>query len=323
MRFLHLFLTLCCCLATVGCSVDVSFPREITITQELMPLQGITDPIDLEVKHPFLMIQNNHRDDSLFHIYHLTNQELKYAFGIKGRGPGEFVYPQILKSQLTDFLIRSNDILYQYGVNEDGIPVFKGIIEPNYSYNLSEAAFINDTLFVVDGKDIAPSLYLFALQDELPRKTRQYRGPAYLIDPNSGSVYANESRVALCYRYKKQIDFMDTDLNLIKQVKFKYSPTAINGDSDDIASYMVGYFGRRYLYALFIGKSWREFRSLSSDSGVFLEVFDLDGNPVIRYRLKGLSPSYFVVDEETFTLYGTRSGIAPDDYLLMYQLIGL
>ena len=60
-----------------------------------------------------------------------------------------------------------------------------------------------------------------------------------------------------------------------------------------------------------------------TDSGVFLEVFDLDGNPVIRYRLEGLSPVHFVVDEETFTLYGEREDAAPEDHLLVYRLKGL
>jgi hypothetical protein len=55
----------------------------------------------------------------------------------------------------------------------------------------------------------------------------------------------------------------------------------------------------------------------------FLEVFDLDGNPVIRYHLDGRRPVYFAVDEETFTLYGTGDDGDPEDYLLVYKLKGL
>jgi len=44
---------------------------------------------------------------------------------------------------------------------------------------------------------------------------------------------------------------------------------------------------------------------------------------VIRYRLDGLGPENFVVDEETFTLYGTGPDGYPEDYLLVYKLKGL
>ncbi len=57
--------------------------------------------------------------------------------------------------------------------------------------------------------------------------------------------------------------------------------------------------------------------------GTFLEVFDLDGNPIIRYYLEGKCPSNFAVDEETFTLYGATEDGEPEDYLLMYKLKGL
>ena len=323
----HLFLILYCCLTAVRCTVDTSFPREEILTQELMPLKGVTCPVNLEVKHPFLMILNWKRTDSLFHIYDLTNHELKHAFGVKGHGPDEFEVPWLLKSQLNDFLIKDKNMLYQFGINEDGIPLLKDIIHPNYIDDISEAAFINDSIFVIDAMYLAPSLYLLSLQDKLPRKTRKYRDSSirdFYIDPNSGNVYANDSRIAFCYQYKKQIDFLDIELNLIKSVKFKYNfPANTIGSPDAKVSYSVGYLGKRYLYVLFFGKSWKEFRSLYSDSGVYLEVFDLDGNPVIKYRLDGLSPIHFVVDEENFTLYGAREDAAPEDHLLVYQLKGL
>ena len=117
---------------------------------------------------------------------------------------------------------------------------------------------------------------------------------------------------------------MDIDLNLIKKVKFKYAhPDIILDSPDQKVSYISGYFGKRYLYVSFFGMSWREFRSSDSDSGGFLEVFDLDGNPVVRYRLNGLCPIHFAVDEETFTLYGAPDDGYPEDNLLVYQLKGL
>ena len=312
----------------VSCSsVDIVFPREETITQEIMPLQGITCPFRVEVRHPFLFVENRKRTDSLFHIYDLTNYELKNAFGIKGDGPDDFVLSWLYNTQLQDILIADNskNMLFRYSIDEEGQAVFQDVKKPSYISGVIDAAFINDSLYVVDAMYLAPCLYLLSLQDDLPRKSRQYRNPAirdYYIDPNMGNVFANESRIAFCYGYRKQIDFMDTDLNLIKSVKFKYdSPKNIQGLGDKI-SYAYGYFGKRYLYVLFFGTTWREQRE-TTFRNTFLEVFDLDGNPVIRYRLDGIGPAYFAVDEETFTLYGAGEDGYPEDCLLVYKLKGL
>lgn len=328
MRIFCFILMLCCGLVTACTSTDPVFPREETLTQELMSLQGITNPLRIEVKHPFLILQNMKVNDSIFHIYNLANHELKNAFGVKGEGPGDFVLPWLLQTQLSDILIEDKNSVHRFGISEEGQPVFKGAEQPNNINGVNEAAFINDSLYVVDAMYTAPCLYLLTLQDELPRKSWQYRNPNLIdhyADPDMGHVYANESRIAFCYGYKKQIDFMDIDFNFIKRVKFKFAnPALINSENqgDVKVSYVYGYLGKRYLYALFFGTSWRENRARST-CGTFLEVFDLDGNPVARYRLEGRRPVYFAVDEETFTLYGAGDDGDPEDYLLMYKLKGL
>jgi hypothetical protein len=330
MRISHFMLILCYSLVAACNSVDPIFPREEILTQELMPLQGITNPIRVEVKHPFLILQNMKQGDSIFHVYDLAGYELKNAFGVKGQGPDDFVTPWLFQTQFSGILIGDfgKNRVCQFDLNEEGLPVFRGAKQPGYINGVNSAAFINDSLYVVDAMYTASCLYLFTLEDELPRKSWQYRNPNmvdYYADPDMGEVYANESRIAFCYGYKKQIDFMDTEFNLVKRVKFKFAnPSYINSvnQGDVKVSYVYGYLGRRYLYALFYGTSWNENRARST-CGTFLEVFDLDGNPVVRYLLEGRCPVYFAVDEETFTLYGAGEDGDPEDYLLMYKLKGL
>lgn len=327
MRNFRSILLLCCGLVAACRSADPIFPREETLTPELMPLQGITNPIRVEIKHPFLIFQNMKRVDSLFHIYDLAGHEFKSAFGVKGQGPDEFVAPWLFQAQLSDILIGdvSKNLVHRFGINEDGQPVFKGAEQSKHINGINEAAFINDSLYVVDAMYTDPCLHRLTMQDELPRKSWQYRNPDimdYYIDPNMGNVYANESRIVFCYGYRKQIDFMDIDFNLIKRVKFKFAdPVDVNSqnEGDVKVSYAYSYLSKRYLYALFFGTSWHENRARYT-CGTFLEVFDLDGNPVIRYRLEGRRPVYFAVDEETFTLYGTGEDGDPEDNLLVYKL---
>jgi len=327
MKILYLFIILCCGIIIACDSVYTHFPYEETITQELMPLQGITYPVRVDVKHPFLILQNMKRSDSLFHIYELSNYELKNAFGVRGQGSDDFVAPWLFHSQLSDILIGdlSKNLVYRSSINEKGLLERKDTRHPRYINGVNDAAFINDSLFVVDAMHIAPSLFLLTLQDELPIKSKKYRNSNikdYNADPDMGRVYANESRIAFCYGYKKQIDFMDINFNLIKRVKFKYERPIITNSADDKVSYVYGYFGKRYLYVLFFGTSWKE-QKMSSFRRTFLEVFDLDGNPIIRYRLDGIRPVYFAVNEEDFTLYGAGVDGEPEDYLLVYKLKGL
>ena len=52
---------------------EPKFPIEERVTQELMPLEGSVDPFMIEVKHPFLVVMNSKKEDSIFHIYN-SNQ---------------------------------------------------------------------------------------------------------------------------------------------------------------------------------------------------------------------------------------------------------
>ncbi|MDL2245212.1 hypothetical protein [Parabacteroides sp. PFB2-10] len=309
---------------------DIHFPLEETLTPELMPLQGVTSPFRVEVKPPFLIIQNDLKQrDSLFHVYDLTSYELKYAFGRIGEGPDEFVGPWMFYSPLPDLLIEDygKEQVFRYSLDEAGIPQLKGSRHPLFVYGTSNAAFINDSLYVMDAMFAAPSLYLLGFDDASPKKSWSYRDPNlldYFSDPNAGNVYANENRIILCYEFKKQIDFFDTELNLLHSVVFDYEPPAdTTNDGTPKKSYAYGYIGKRYFYALFFGVSWNDHQNVYNTCGTILEVFDMDANPVARYHLDGRRPSGFAVDEETFTLYGAGADGDPEDYLLMYKLKGL
>ena len=295
-----------------------------------MPLQGVTLPALTEVKHPYLIVQNFERTDSIYHIYDLRNNALTGVFGVEGRGPGEYMGITMLapipSSDIPVFDVNTNSI-YWYGISEEGLPVPKGTTQAWYKDYMFDIAFMSDSLFVINPLSSATT-EVMSLADSLPRKTRLYRNPDIDnpdLDPDLGYVYANESRIAQIYAYKKQIDFMDIDLNLIKKIAFEYkSPINLESeDPDDIKrSYASAYFGKRYLYVMFWGTTKNE-RVAKSYGGASLEVFDLDGNPVAKYHLDGMGPDCFSVDEETFTLYGAIYYEGPEDSVLMYKLKGL
>ncbi|MGL5562137.1 MAG: hypothetical protein ACRDCN_05930 [Tannerellaceae bacterium] len=328
MRIINLMLLITCALQ-VACTSnkEPQFPIESSIQQELMPLQGLTTPLLVEIRHPYLIMQNWKQNDSLFHIYDLRTNELKSAFGQKGQGPDDYVLPWLIRSQLKDFIISDNQAFQFFQINEDGSPILKTRILPKYNNNINEGAFINDSIFVVDAQYTGPYLYTFNVDSDVPLKTLKYRNGDImdvLLDPNMGRVYANEDRIIFSYEYKKEIDFMDTDFNLLKKVKFDFakSDDAILGSGDENIAYGIGYCGKRYFYVISMEQSWKTYREKGMKGSV-LEVFDMDGKPVARFPFEGKNPTYFAVDEETFTLYGTTEDGDPEDCLLVYKLNGL
>ena len=117
----NIYLLLAVCLALlVGCKPTdpQAFRIEKALTPELMPLQGLTDPFRLEVKHPYLIVQNSDKlKDSLFHVYDLRNNELKCVFGNIGQGPEEYVMPWLMNSQFPEFVIQEKQSFQKFSIN--------------------------------------------------------------------------------------------------------------------------------------------------------------------------------------------------------------
>ena len=329
MKIISLIFVILCSLVACTPSSVVVFPIDKTLTPELMPLQGVTSPMRVEIKHPYLIVQNDKQNDSLFHIYNLTDKKLVGVFGRKGQGPGEFTTPWLVQTYLSDLIVEDNHKFHHYEFDSLGHPVQKESMEAQTVVSIvAEAAFINDSIFVVDERYTGPNLYKFNMNSEIPLKKFSYRTPNmidFYADPQMGYVVANNKRIILCRGYKKEIEFMDTDFNLIKKISFEFdSPTEITGQNqgDVNVSYDNAYLGEHYLYVSCIGTSWNEYYKRNT-YGSIIEVYDLDGNPVARYTLNGRQPIYFAVDEETYTLYGPGPDANPEDNLLVYQLKGL
>ena len=330
MKNIYLLLVLCLGLLA-GCKPNdpQAFRIEKVLTPELMPLQGLTDPFRLEIKHPYLIVQNSEKlKDSIFHIYDVRNNELKCAFGSIGQGPKEYVMPWLLNNHLPEFVIESNDSFQKFSIDKDGQAMLKEKVTPAFRMALDQARFIHDSLFVVSPAFYGiPYMLKCDMKSEEPLKAYAYRDTTlinYADDPNRvDNMFANKNRIVLCYAYKKQIDLLDTDFNLIKRVEFDdYVPKyEWRNPNEHKPSYEQGYLGKRYLYVLFMGCTYGELEAREG-KGMHLEVFDMEGNPVARYELQGERPRYFVVDEETFTLYSPMKGL-PEDHLLMYKLEGL
>lgn len=317
------------CALQVACTSkkEPQFPLEKSIKQELMPLQGLTTPMLVEVRYPYLIMQNRKQNDSLFHIYDLRTNELKSSFGQKGQGPDDFINPRLVISQLNEFVIEDDPTYQFFEINNDGCPILKAKIKPKFGGFISQLGLVNDSVIVGNPAYFDPNLYIYNIDQEAPVKTLKYRDENLMdpiLDPNSGQIYANGERIIFSYDYKKEINFMDTEFNLLKKVSFDFakSDDTLLGSGDENFAYTTGYLGKRYFYVTYLGQSWKAYQE-KGKVGTILEVFDLDGNLIAKYTFEGKSPTFFAVDEETFTLYGTTDDGDPEDCLLVYKLDGL
>ena len=132
---------------------------------------------------------------------------------------------------------------------------------------------------------------------------------------NRGIIAANDSFVVYPYIYKKQIDiYAVKDFKLVKRINDgKHYPEIIANDIEDITyHYLNVYAGKKYFYALYVGH-----KEDDNFLGRTLEVYDYEGNPIIKYTFD-IIPFYFVVDEENGYIYATNAHY--EDYLLRYKL---
>ena len=112
------------------------------------------------------------RSDSILHVYDLTNNELKCAFGREGRGPGEFGFMQLYQTPFSDIFIGdiNTNVVFRYGIDKEGQPIPKETIQSKYTggHSILNAAFINDSLYVLSDALYMPegNLDMLSLQNE-------------------------------------------------------------------------------------------------------------------------------------------------------------
>ena len=101
-------------------------------------------------------------------------------------------------------------------------------------------------------------------------------------------------------------------LELKKRSVGEYKPQQPTFQDEELY-YVSAFAGRKYFYALFKGERNAEGKNPSNT----IEVYDYDGNPVVRYRFD-MPPLFFYPDEKNNCIYATHPSCM--DTLLRYDL---
>ena len=314
------------------------FETEVSVTHRT-PIHDLFFPMGMHVHRDYLVLSQvgnpGYALDYFYQAYSLSDLSFVGSFGRRGRGPGEWNNPDIVRSSnMSPYLYlcevssrESTAIIHKmtldtlaqlkevrtFSIDKGHIPMNRSVIK-------------NDSLLVFD--EFMPdqrALRMYHLQGEHPVASMKYSSatsPQHL-DENRGILMANDSCIIFIYVHKEMIDFMDWNFSLKKRLNYSAGNPVIPDDFwEQKCYYAASYLGEKFLYALYSGLTQKERRE-KSHLPLTLEVFDMSGTPVCRYTFSEPTPDIFVVDERTFTLYGYRGSDGMEDYISVYHLPGL
>ena len=260
------------------------------------------------------------RDDRPFRMYSLPGLELRGVSGNRGRGPMEFISPDIWPYEAPGYMAlvmdESRDYRKMYKERTDGtleqlnhrIP---GQYLADFSYTRGVAAeddghiafAYRSAIYLYDGSDTA------AAPEQTVRKLADVRLGKYSAGStmNIGSLGVNfqYERAVWAFKYAKRVVFCDFDGNM-RSVDFRSAEegeTEGVGMDSNVTHYWKLYAGHRYVWLLYSGRTPVDVvREQNKDIYyIYVEQFDWNGNPVRRYRLDNWG--FISVDEDSGTLY--------------------
>ena len=291
-------------------------------------LEMISVKIDEILLADFMIKKGNYlfmistRSDSMVYLYALPDLQYCKSFGIKGKGPGEFILPMFVEAPGNDVYIWGYSdvrLIRCFSVDSNAHITVKQDYHLDKYETFNFMHLIRDSICVYSLMPTQPLVKLYDLKNgknmgELKIGSKN-RVNSYLSDGDA-VMAANDSVIIVAYHYKKQIDIYDVStLKLKKRLIGDYRPQKLTDDfTENKYHYVDIVAGKKRFYALYRGCRNKD----AKENSDILESFDYDGNPVIKYKFNDLSPDIFYVDDEAAVLYGYKS--AYPDLMLKYEL---
>lgn len=300
---------------------DDAFGPEIALTGRTIETDDIFQISEVRAicKDSLLILKTLQNSGAPFRIYKLPAMELDTTSGRFGRGPEEYIYPEIYPYASPDYLALVIDNIKEDGkmrrIAPDGrVETFATRIPAayfKYSYTRDFAAQDGRHMVFTFGSKI----YRYDDDDPALPADSTVRQVADLRFRKSGGgstrymgslgVNFRYGRIAWAYKYDKRLLIADFDGH-VRTLMFDTSDKSVSeGVSMDANTthYWKLYPGEKYLYLYYSGRTPMEVGAEQQRGKyyAFIEQFDWNGNPVRRYRIDKWG--YFAVDEPRNTLY--------------------
>ena len=285
--------------------VITSFPIEKSIKYSDYDTYDIIDPAGIVVSDSYLFLLGL-KSEPIFQQYEL--QEMKYvrSFGIRGRGPDEFMEsPSMYVSHNPEkfYIYRFwEKSVTAYQILKDGDLAQENIFIINKGGTMNQFHIIKDSLIVYN---LVPQIGIVKIElsedDRFSKiefdKNKDY--PEDFFHPNYGTLSVNDRYIVYAYKYRKQIDIYDIDNMKLKTRLLAYGHREEITISEQSKGYYYDvYTTNNFIYAYYVNPD-----SGDSKNKYFIEVFDYSGTPIIRYNIGISLGGLFAVSSKDDVMY--------------------
>ena len=305
--------------------ISKNFPIEKQLKSIKIPTERIFDIKSVSVVDSSIIFLSE-KADTIFHVYSLPELSFVSSFGIRGEGPNEFFLPSIVPNNSSHLYVHSNLNMLKkmniYAAKDTGFMLDEYYLD-NVLFGVARnLSIINDSiLYYMEETPHQMKMISYDLKTGKPILSRRVRVKedhgSHFDYANNGFMTVNANTVAYAYLYQNKIDFMNLDFSLRNTLMGQQSEIKIgrNGLDNSIFYYVDGYVGEENFYFRYLGCSLND--SKSQKKGSIIEVYDKDGNPLIRYHLD-FNIFRFVVDEKNLKIYAVSED--DEDAILMYDI---
>lgn len=277
-------------------------------------LSAVKIPVD-EVFAADFMTQSSNclalistRSDTMIYLYSLPDLKFIKNFGLKGKGPDEFLLPMFVKIPNNDLCLwgySNSTLIRKLNIDSSTNVVLEKEYRLKKYENFNQMHIIRDSVFVYSTIPMDYKIKTYNLKNQKELGEIKIKVDKDNDNPNHysnrGVIAANDSVIVYAYNYKKQIDIYDSKtLELKKTLVADYEYEKPTDDyREEIIYYLNVIPGKKYFYALYRGVRYKD----AIENTRVIEVFDYNGIPIIRYKFD-ISPNLFFVDEENNIMYG-------------------
>lgn len=299
-----------------------SFPiNKDVICDSTKTIEVLDNYIRIAVSSNYLFLLG-YKADLLFQQYALPDVEYTKSFGRRGRGPGEYqATPDIFISPTTGLVyIYSPDTstFYSYEISDQGelAPGREFKVKSDLLYN--QFHIVGDSLLIYNK---VPGLGIGRVDLTTGRRIGDLQFPLRngysemdYYHPDKGVLAANGNHIVYAYHFRKQIDIYNADALTLKRrlIDKEYKEPINIGPNSDMYYYNI-YCTDRYIYAYYAEPDIDGVHERN-----YIEVYDYDGNPVVRYNMGIATGGMFAVSPDDSVIYGYNN--LHEDKILKFDL---
>lgn len=335
-KVVYLFITLffysaCTKKIIIDKKIVLNFPEEKWLIGEELYYDEI-GVLEMNVIDTFMILRIPHKEN-MFNVYELSNQSFIGSFGLKGKGPNEFLGPRYSNQFLIDstgIKIWINDIIrekYSLINVTKSLESKKTFVEKTFDINAEQLFYFHDDKIL--GNDDSKKGRMFKYNPKIKEKNYSSFFPVipqnfhyqFITHKNICKLKTDKSKIVSVMHYFKRIDFFTTNGEIENSVIYQddYSPSEIIERFEQ--NKLINYYEdvtvtNDLIFAVYTNQLDDDVADVEKE--LEIHVFDWSGNP--KYLLH--VPEYVLnitIDEVNGYLYGLNY-LSEDKNYMRYNI---